>query len=149
MTSRRQVTHPDKSGIMVLSCCTVLHGGGWTVPKPVKRRKSREPFGRIRRLPSGRHQAAYMGPDLGLHKAASTFETLLDARAWVTEERRRIDAVTWTAPASWNRVEQPETFGAFARAWLADRPLKPRSRELYTDLLDQKILPRFADVPLK
>ena len=54
------------------------------------RRKQREPFGRIRQLPSRRYQAAYAGPDLALHKAASTFETLMDARGWLTEERQRV-----------------------------------------------------------
>jgi hypothetical protein len=43
------------------------------------RRKQREPFGRIRQLPSGRYQAAYIGPDLVLHKAAATFHTIMDA----------------------------------------------------------------------
>ena len=66
------------------------------------RRKQREPFGRIRQLPSGRYQAAYVGPDLVLHKGSSTFSTLLDARGWLTDERRRIDSGTWTAPASRN-----------------------------------------------
>jgi hypothetical protein len=79
-----------------------------------------------------------------------TFETLMDARGWVADERRRIDAGTWTAPAYRNQAAaQPATFGAFASAWLADRPLKPRSRELYADLLDQKILPTFGDFPQK
>jgi len=44
----------------VLCYCTVLHGGGYRVRKT---RKQREPFGRIRRLPSGRYQAAYTGPE--------------------------------------------------------------------------------------
>jgi hypothetical protein len=67
-------------------------------------RKQREPFGRIRKLPSGRHQAGYIGPDLALHRPASTFETLLDARAWLADERRLIDAGTLTAPAVRSRT---------------------------------------------
>jgi len=63
-----------------------------------KKRKQREPFGRIRKLPSGRYQAAYTGPDVRLHKAPATFDTLMDARGWIAGERRRIDADTWTAP---------------------------------------------------
>jgi integrase len=118
------------------------------VPK-TGRRKQREPFGRIRKLPSGRYQAAYVGPDTALHKAAATFETLLDARGWLTDERRQIDAGTWTAPEHRNRRRQPETLGAFAAAWLTDRPLKPSTRHLYRRLLDQKILPTLGDVPLK
>jgi integrase len=111
-------------------------------------RKQREPFGRIRKLPSGRHQAGYIGPDLALHHPTSTFETLMDARAWLAAERRSIDAGTWVAPAARNQARKPATLGAFAEAWLADRPLKPRTRALYRDLLDQKILPALGDIPL-
>lgn len=115
---------------------------------PQRKRKQREPFGRIRKLPSGRHQAAYVGPDLALHKATSTFETLMDARGWLTDERRRIDADTWTAPAVRGRTA-PATLAAYAEPWLAERDLKPRTRDLYRRLLDQKILPALGELPLK
>jgi integrase len=116
---------------------------------PKRPRKQREPFGRIRKLPSGRWQAAYVGPDLALHHPASTFEALLDARAWLTTERRSIDAGTWIAPAARNRAQKAATLKAFADAWLTDRQLKPRTRALYRDLLDQRILPELGDLPLK
>ena len=48
-----------------------------------KPRKQREPFGRIRKLPSGRFQAGYIGPDLALHHPSATFDALMDARAWL------------------------------------------------------------------
>lgn len=115
---------------------------------PQRKRKTREPFGRIRKLPSGRHQAAYLGPDLALHKATSTFETLMDARGWLTDERRRIDAGTWTAPAVRHRTA-PATLAAYADPWLTERTLKPRTRDLYRRLLDQKILPDLGPLPLK
>lgn len=115
--------------------------------RPVAR-KQREAFGRLRKLPSGRYQAAYTGPDLALHRPSGTFETLMDARAWLMLERRAMDAGTWTAPGSRNKA-QPATLGAFAHAWLADRPLKPRTRDLYRRLLEQKILPELGEVPLK
>lgn len=117
------------------------------MPKPATR-KQREAFGRLRKLPSGRYQAAYIGPDLALHRPAGTFETLLDARSWLTLERRAIDSGTWTAPGGRNRA-QPDTLALFAAAWLADRPLKPRTQDLYRRLLEQKILPELGDVPLK
>jgi integrase len=118
------------------------------MPK-TKRRKPREPFGRIRKLPSGRYQAGYIGPDLALHHPAGTFETLMDARAWLAVERRHIDAGTWVAPAVRNRAQTPATLSKFANAWLAGRELKPRTRALYRSLLDQKILPTLGDMPLK
>lgn len=114
----------------------------------MSRRKQREPFGRIRKLPSGRYQAGYIGPDLLLHRPASTFETLLDARGWLTDERRRIDAGDWTAPQVRSRA-RPATLSAYAEPWLTDRELKPRTRDLYRRLLDQKILPTLGEMPLK
>ena len=118
------------------------------MPKP-RARKQREPFGRIRKLPSGRYQAGYVGPDFALHHPTSTFETLMDARAWLAAERRAIEAGTWTAPAMRNITQKPATLRLFADAWLADRQLKPRTRALYRSLLDQKILPALGDIPLK
>lgn len=105
------------------------------------RRKQREPFGRIRKLPSGRYQAAYTGPDLALHRPASTFDTLMDARGWVQAERRLIDAGTWAPPATRNQRTRPLTVKAYADVWLADRTLKPRTRDLYRRLLDHHVLP--------
>ena len=117
---------------------------------PKKRpRKQREPFGRIRKLPSGRYQAGYVGPDLALHHPSSTFEALMDARGWLTAERRLIDAGTWVAPAARNIAQKAATLRPFADAWLADRELKPRTRALYRSLLRDKILPELGDVPLK
>ncbi len=52
--------------------------------------KSRRGFGSIRRLPSGKYQARYTGPDAAEHKAPSTFDTRLDADAWLTDRRREI-----------------------------------------------------------
>jgi hypothetical protein len=46
-------------------------------------------------------------------------------------------------------VQQAATLRAFSRVWLADRPLKPSSRELYMRVLEQKILPALGDVLLK
>src|SRR5215203_1125019 len=64
-------------------------------------------------------------------------------------KRRRIDAGSWIPPENRNRTREPETLGAYAAAWLADRPLKPSTRDLYGRLLDQKILPTLGGVPLK
>ena len=109
------------------------------------KRKQREPFGQIRKLPSGRYQAGYTGPDQALHRPASTFQTLMDARAWLQAERQLIDHGTWTAPSRRNRAPAAATLSGYASGWLADRPLKPRTRDLYRRLLDQKILPTLGD----
>ena len=41
-------------------------------------------FGRVRRLPSGRFQARYRGPDGVDHPAPTTFGTKTDAEKWRT-----------------------------------------------------------------
>jgi len=104
-------------------------------------------FGNIRRLPSGRWQVRYTGPDGSYVKAPKTFAAKIDAEAWLTDRRREIDRGLWDGAAT----KQPEhvTFGAYAAAWLAGRqvagrPIKPRTREHYQSILDGHLLPAFG-----
>lgn len=60
-------------------------------PKKPKPRAARRAFGRIRKLPSGRSQASYLGPDLQLHNAPNTFDTKGRAEGWISEERKLIN----------------------------------------------------------
>ena len=111
----------------------------------------RRGFGSTRLLPSKRWQAYYTGPDTAKHKAPTTFETKLDAEAWLTDERRLIAAGTWVAPdrrAAMLARAAPTTFGDYAMSWLARRDLKPRTREHYGRLLREHVLPTFEDTPL-
>jgi integrase len=103
-------------------------------------------FGHIRKLPSKRFQASYVGPDTIRHKAPHTFETREDAEAWLVLRRRDIQAGDW-APPSLRR--KPLTFAEHAERWLTNRTLKPRTRDHYRKLLDGKLLPTFGDVALK
>ena len=48
---------------------------------------------------SKRWQAFYTGPDTALHYAPSTFDTKMDAEAWLVDERRIIASGAWVAPA--------------------------------------------------
>jgi hypothetical protein len=61
------------------------HGGSGVA----NNRGSRARFGNIRRLPSGRYQARYVGPDGITHKAHTTFDTIGDAEAWLATRPRR------------------------------------------------------------
>lgn len=54
----------------------------------------RRDFGTIRRLPSGRHQASFIGPDLARHNAPVTFENKDLAVVWLYNEKKRIDQAT-------------------------------------------------------
>ncbi|MEO5665659.1 MAG: hypothetical protein ABIR39_20515, partial [Nocardioides sp.] len=105
----------------------------------------RRGFGAIRKLPSKRYQASYIGPDTIRHTASVTFETAEDAEAWLTDRRREIKNEDWTPPTA----KKPLTFGEHAERWLTNRQLKPRTRYHYRGILDAKILPTFGDVALK
>ncbi len=105
---------------------------------------SKRGFGRLRELPSGRYQAAYIGPDARLHKAPTTFAAKIDAEGWLAAERRKIDLGTWGA------VERSDgiTVEKYADRWLEQRQLRPRTKQLYKSMLDRLILPDLGDTKL-
>ena len=110
---------------------------------------SRRSFGRLRRLRSKRWLAGYIGPDNALHHAPHTFVAKIDAEAWLAEERRLISVGGWTPPKHRGALTAVVTLAQYAPPWLADRPLKPRTREHYQALLDRLILPALGDKPLR
>lgn len=105
----------------------------------------RRGFGAIRKLPSKRYQASYVGPDTVRHVAPNTFQTREDAEAWLAARRAEVNGDDWTPPTS----RKPITFGEHAERWLTNRQLKPRTRYHYRGILDARILPTFGDVALK
>jgi len=104
-------------------------------------------FGSLRKLPSGRWQAAYTGPDGKRHSAPTTFRTKTEAGVWLDRMRLQIADDEWATPAAPSAVVA--TFGDYADSWLGSRPLKPRTRAEYRALLDQVLLPTFGKVPVK
>ncbi|MFE9234132.1 tyrosine-type recombinase/integrase [Cellulosimicrobium funkei] len=112
-------------------------------PKPRRKRS----FGGLRQLPSKRWQANYTAPDGLIYNAPHTFDTSLDAEAWLAAERRKISMDLWVPPSE--ALVKPVTFGEYAYRWLEDRPLKPRTRQHYQAILDSLLLPTFEDVALK
>jgi integrase len=107
----------------------------------------RRMFGALRVLPSGRHQARYVGPDGRTYKATGTFDTHGDADAFLARVRSEISREVWQPPASKRSV--PDTFGQYAEDWLLVRELQPRTRAHYRSLLDQWIIPGLGDLPIK
>ncbi len=107
-------------------------------------------FGNIRKLPSGNYQCRYTGPDLAEHRAPTTYTVKAAAEAWLTDERKLIEAGTWTPPArrAAAALVAPQTLAEYAPAWLATRPLKPRTTVEYRRLLDGVILPTLGLVPV-
>jgi integrase len=110
---------------------------------------ARRYFGSIRKLPSGRYQASYKGPDGTRHPAPVTFDSRPYADAWLAGVRTDIQRERWVSPAE--KTFEPasaQAFGAYAASWLAGRDLSPSTRKLYRIILDGHILPAFEDVPL-
>ena len=110
--------------------------------------QGKRPFGNIRRLPSRRYQVRYTGPDGSYITAPQTFAARIDAEAWLADRRREIDAKSWNPNAA-TKPDRP-TFGAYAARWLtnrqvAGRPIKARTREHYSAILDDHLLPTFGN----
>jgi len=58
----------------------------------------RRRFGAVRRLPSGRYQARYPGPDGVTRPADDTFETKTDAEVWLARKEAEIFDCDWIDP---------------------------------------------------
>jgi integrase len=114
--------------------------------------------GHIRKLPSGRWQASYLGPDGRRHTARTpdggplTFDAKIDADGWLSLRRSEILRGAWLPPAEPLKVEPPraapQTLGGYAAAWLADRDLAEGTRRLYRVTLANQILPALGEIPL-
>lgn len=116
------------------------------MPKTATRRPRRS-FGKIHRERSGKFQASYVGPDGQRHNAPTTFETRGDAHGFLSVMQSKIITGKWK-PVPENVGREALTLAAHANSWLADRDLKPRTRDEYRGLLDRRILPALGSKPL-
>ncbi len=102
-------------------------------------RKSRS-FGTIRKLPSGRWQARYRGPDGLLRSAPSTFVRKSDAARFLALTEAELLNGGWTDPEA-GRVP----FTGYAAIWITERAgLRPKTIQLYRYLLRRHLAPGFA-----
>lgn len=115
---------------------------------PVEK-QTRRSFGKIRKLPSGRFQASYIGKDGKRHVAPVTFDGRGDAGSWLDMRHAELLEHRWKPPAP--PTPDTTTFRDYATTWVERRrnrdgePLKPRTKQLYKGLLDGHILPAFGD----
>lgn len=103
--------------------------------KPQRRRE----FGTTRKLPSGRWQARYIGPDGQRHTAPETFEIKSDAQDWLNLTRADIERDLWRDPDA-----GAVNFGKYALRWKEERGLAPTTLDRYDGLLRLHILPTFG-----
>lgn len=109
-------------------------------------------FGNVRRLPSGRWQARYTGPDGATYAGRTaegrplTFDARQYADAYLSRVSADIQAGRWISPDAARRAA-PVTLAAYAEAWLGGRDLSPSTRLLYANTL-RHILPALGAVPL-
>jgi hypothetical protein len=110
---------------------------------------NRRGWGHIRKRPGGKYQASYVGPDLVRHCAPKTFSAKMDAEGWLRDERRMIERGEWTSPKKRvaEAVAQHVTLAEYAKTWINERNVKPRTRIGYEALWDNHIH-TFGKVPL-
>ncbi|WP_060178032.1 tyrosine-type recombinase/integrase [Streptomyces sp. IMTB 1903] len=101
----------------------------------------RRQFGRVRKLPSGRYQARYVGPDGQLRPAPETFRTKRDADDWLADQQTEMRRGDWHDPDA-GKV----AFGPYAVAWIKERELTSTTRQLYGSLLKHHLEPAFGTV---
>jgi hypothetical protein len=98
-------------------------------------------FGSIRRLPSGRYQARYPGPDGVRRAAGDTFATKTEAQDWLTLKEAEILEGDWIDPEA-AEVPVPD----YAATWIDERPgLRRKTILTYRGLLRKHIAPHFAN----
>jgi integrase len=105
--------------------------------------KGRRRFGNVRKLPSGRFQARYLGPDGMERKAPHTFETEKQAAKWLTIVESEIIKGDWAAPEAGEVL-----LSEYGQIWIAERKLGPRTRENYEDLFRLRIRPYLGELAL-
>lgn len=99
-------------------------------------------FGRVRRLPSGRWQARYRGPDDIDRPAPCTFASKADAERWLALAEAEIIRGDWLDPDAGLVL-----FADYARAWVAERPnLRPKTVQLYDGLVRLHLVPALGSL---
>jgi hypothetical protein len=103
----------------------------------------RRTFGSVRKLPSGRYQAAYWNEGQR-YAGPTTFSTKADANAYLASVETDVRKRLWISPDA-----SAVTFRTYSDQWMADRTdLRPTTRSLYRILLDKWLLPYVGDVSL-
>jgi integrase len=104
----------------------------------------RRQFGNIRKLPSGRFQVRYLGPDGQMRAAPRTFPRKDEAGRWLIFAQAQMIRGEWIDPDHGKVI-----VADYARLWIRQRPnLRPRTVELYDLLLRLHIAPYVGGVEI-
>ncbi|GMM95600.1 MULTISPECIES: hypothetical protein [Microbacterium] len=138
-----------------------------------KSAKKREAWGRLRKLPSGRWQARYPGPDGEMHTARTdddkplTFMTKTDARTWLAGVHTKIARELWEPPAVLAARLRAEAeadearsigFAEYSERWIEmirTRPGRSGKRRAagtvrsYQSKVTGYLVPEFGDTPIR
>lgn len=96
-------------------------------------------FGSVRKLPSGRFQARYPGPDGVFRPAPDTFRTHTEAAQYLVETEVDMMRQEWIDLDTGN-----VTLREYAARWITERDLEDRTTELYEGLLRNHIDPHLG-----
>ena len=118
--------------------------------------KGHRGWGAVRKLPSGKYQASYIGKDLVRHKGEGTFDSKLNAEGWLANEKNYMDRCRmtgepWKSPEL--RAEESRAavllLRTYGKDWIAQRPVKESTRNLYESLWNNHIEPTLGAVALR
>jgi len=133
----------------------------------------REAWGSLRKLPSGRWQARYVGPDGMKYTARTdsdrslTFQTKTAARTWLADVHTRIARGEWEPPATLAARRRAEAaaeetrsigFAEYAGRWLeairtepnlGGKRRAPGTVRSYEGKLNGYLVPEFGDLPIR
>ena len=110
------------------------------------------PFGYVRKLPSGKYHASYLGPDRQRHNAPTTYRRASDAKRWLRHEQTAIEQGAWESPTT-----REKTFGEFCAEYIETKThpktghgLRESTKQHYRQLLSTHLSPfagfRLSDI---
>ena len=107
---------------------------------------TRRTFGYVRKLPSKKFQASYIGADGNRYNAPYTFNTKTDANSWLAVEESALRKGTWTDPTAETSADgSVVTFETYAKRHIAIQTtrdgllLRKSTQALYMRLLETKL----------
>src|SRR5215831_13149184 len=121
-------------------------------------KKGQREWGSVRRqtTKSARYQASFVGPDLRRHFAPVTFESRLNAERWLMREKEIIERCavageSWSPPGERKTAQKAQALamGQYAKDWISQRKLKPRTRILYESLWANHCDKKLGKVPVR